>query len=362
MKKRAQAAMEYLLVGSLVTLIIIPTMYVFYGYSQTSNEEVKQSQLNKVGTDIVDIAEQVYYLGEPSRVTIDAAMPEGIMGMEVWKNQEVVFFLNDGSEVSFKSKVNITTSKPCIGRCYGNFTERFHSPGLKSIIIEAKKDHVFIREAGDNQTEQEPIEEDKFYCDEDDDNHYAIESSFSCPSGRSDTEQGDDCNDNDDEMFPGNPEVCDGKDNNCDGSTDEGFTNENCKYVCLANLYKWAGNGDPLNCCGNGAGEGSPYQPSETTCYDGNDNDCNSLTDCDDSSCDGLICTEDGKSECQGGVCKAVSEYCLTPEDDDDDTLTNCEDTDDCPLGASCCPVGETCEEGTMTCQDTVYGPQCFPT
>ncbi|MBA3064027.1 hypothetical protein FP803_01175, partial [Candidatus Woesearchaeota archaeon] len=111
MKKRAQAAMEYLLVGSLVTLIIIPTMYVFYGYSQTSNEEVKQSQLNKVGTDIVDIAEQVYYLGEPSRVTIDAAMPEGIMGMEVWKNQEVVFFLNDGSEVSFKSKVNITTSK-----------------------------------------------------------------------------------------------------------------------------------------------------------------------------------------------------------------------------------------------------------
>ncbi len=32
MKKRAQAAMEYLLVGAMVTLVILPTLYVFYGY------------------------------------------------------------------------------------------------------------------------------------------------------------------------------------------------------------------------------------------------------------------------------------------------------------------------------------------
>ena len=66
MKKRAQAAMEYLLVGSLITLIIIPTIYVFYSYSKSSNKEIEQSQLNKVGTDMVDVAEQVYFLGEPS--------------------------------------------------------------------------------------------------------------------------------------------------------------------------------------------------------------------------------------------------------------------------------------------------------
>ena len=32
-----------------------------------------------------------------------------------------------------------------------------------------------------------------------------------------------DCNDADASMFPGNPEVCDGKDNNCNGSIDDGF-------------------------------------------------------------------------------------------------------------------------------------------
>lgn len=147
MKKRAQAAMEYLLVGAMVTLVILPTLYVFYGYSQTSNEEIRQSQLNKVGTDIVDIAEQVYYLGEPSKITIDETMPEGIKGMEIWCNQELVFFLEDGSEIAFMSKVNITTNQSCSGRCYAKFTQRFYSPGSKNILIEAREDQVFIREA-----------------------------------------------------------------------------------------------------------------------------------------------------------------------------------------------------------------------
>lgn len=289
--------MEYLLVGSLVTLIIIPTLYVFYGYSKSSNKEIEQSQLNKVGTDIVDIAEQVYYLGEPSRVTIDETMPEGIAGIEVWKNKELVFFLNDGSEVAFKSKVNITTTQPCIGRCYGKFTERFHSPGLKSIIIEAKKDHVFIREAGDDQTEQEPVEEDKFYCDEDDDSYYAIESSFSCPSGHSDPEQGDDCDDSDYDINPGVDEECDdNKDNDCDGLAD-----------------------------------------------------CADIVDCPA----GTICNEEGTKTCQEGVCMLIIEDCTNGIDDDGDSLVDCNDVNNCPAGTICNAAG------TKICIDGPYGLEC---
>jgi|GEM_PF-6731420 len=49
--------------------------------------------------------------------------------------------------------------------------------------------------------------------DKDGDGHYAI--SPRCP-------QGDDCNDSDAKVYPGAPEVCDGKDNNCNKVPDEG--------------------------------------------------------------------------------------------------------------------------------------------
>lgn len=43
---------------------------------------------------------------------------------------------------------------------------------------------------------------------------------------------GDDCDDNDDKVYPEAPEVCDGKDNNCDGNKDEGMPDNDVDGVC----------------------------------------------------------------------------------------------------------------------------------
>jgi hypothetical protein len=97
---------------------------------------------------------------------------------------------------------------------------------------------------------------------------------------------GDTCTDSIDVDCGGTETSCDGLDDNCNGVIDEGFTNENCQYVCQNNGYVWTNNGGNLNCCGNDAGEDNPYQPTETSCNDGNDNDCDGDTDYADSDCD----------------------------------------------------------------------------
>ncbi|MBU3941516.1 MAG: hypothetical protein KKF74_01240 [Nanoarchaeota archaeon] len=104
--------------------------------------------VNRFGTQIIDAAEKVYYLGGPSKTTLDLTMPKGVRNMEIWCNQELVFFLADGSELAFKSRVNITTNitaDDASGRCCYNFTKRDYSPGLKHVIVEANGDNVLIR-------------------------------------------------------------------------------------------------------------------------------------------------------------------------------------------------------------------------
>ena len=66
--------------------------------------------------------------------------------------------------------------------------------------------------------------------DADGDGHYTLDS---CKTPK------DDCDDSDPEIYPGAPEICDGKDNNCDGPADEtceGCTQNNTDTGSSANL------------------------------------------------------------------------------------------------------------------------------
>ncbi len=107
---------------------------------------------------------------------------------------------------------------------------------------------------------------------------------------------GNDCLDNPSSPFaattyPGAVETCNGNDDDCDKVVDDGFSAENCQPVCELGGFIWTGNGDPINCCGNNAGEG---EYPEASCEDGIDNDCDGSTDCEDSP----DCDEACKPEC----------------------------------------------------------------
>ena len=116
----------------------------------------------------------------------------------------------------------------------------------------------------------------------------------------------EDCDDNNAEVFPGAAESCDGLDNNCDGSVDEGV---------LSTFYV-DGDGDgygdtaqPVEACEAPEGasalgddcddEDAAFNPgaSETDCDDPNDYNCDGSTGFADNDSDGFAACQ----ECDDG-------------------------------------------------------------
>jgi len=93
---------------------------------------------------------------------------------------------------------------------------------------------------------------------------------------------GGDCDDGDSSMNPGRTEICDGKDNNCNGQKDEGF---NVGQSCTVGVGECARTGQFV-CKADGSGtECNAVAGTPTTeICDGKDNNCNGQTD-EDNVC-----------------------------------------------------------------------------
>ena len=134
--KKGQAATEYILVSSLILIIFIPATILFLINIRNSNDDLAISKLNKIGNDIVDNAVEVFYQGEPAKVTMKESLPAGIVNMTILKDwsssvNQIVFLVSlkgKNNELVFDSDVNID----------GSFTKNQFSRGIKNIVLEAK--------------------------------------------------------------------------------------------------------------------------------------------------------------------------------------------------------------------------------
>jgi hypothetical protein len=122
---------------------------------------------------------------------------------------------------------------------------------------------------------------------------------------------------------------CDGVDSDCDGVVDEGCS---CDYQDSANGLCADQTRDDTGTCQRP----DEYEsPEDSRCNDGKDNDCDGSTDCRDDDCDGRACGEGSGATCQSTICREND--CGDGSDNDEDGDVDCADAD-C-LGTSACPT-----------------------
>ncbi len=156
MHSKAQFAVEYLLVTGFLFMLLLPSLYILYNYSQQSQEQLSLARANEVGNAIVANAEKVYYYGKGSKLTINVAMPtlvdEFYYRCIGEKPCEIVFKIKE-SELGFTTTVPLTSAsscdsnppKKCVFGTNPQEQERLRAGGPKKItLLHTPEDKVDI--------------------------------------------------------------------------------------------------------------------------------------------------------------------------------------------------------------------------
>ena len=114
-------------------VIIIAMMAISQFYARDVTDQVIINQIDRLAKEIVDTAEEVYYLGAPSRETVLAYIPEKVDAIIV-NGTEIVFSvrMQEGvNDIGYPAQVNLSGSINA-------------SQGLRAVIIEAREGYVWI--------------------------------------------------------------------------------------------------------------------------------------------------------------------------------------------------------------------------
>src|SRR3989338_10191933 len=133
--KRGQASIEYLIVAGFVFIVLTILFIVYHEYSQSSRTQLVYNQVDLIGRKIASASEEVFFLGEPTRVRLKIYMPEKISQIDI-SGKSVVFYVKTTSGIS---QIEIPVSVNVTGTIS-------RTQGVKYLKIAAQENNVLISE------------------------------------------------------------------------------------------------------------------------------------------------------------------------------------------------------------------------
>lgn len=127
--------MEYVMIAGFISLVILPTTFLFYSYASDTAAEIDRSQVDKFGRDVIASAETVYYLGHPSRIVLEERLPNDVVSISIDQDPVTGTYL---FAVALRNKGLISNfTFPTSVRILGNFGQRAITSGQKRVRVYA---------------------------------------------------------------------------------------------------------------------------------------------------------------------------------------------------------------------------------
>lgn len=133
-KKEGQVSVEYMFLIGFATIITIPLILIYQTFTQESNDDISSAQIEQVARKIIDSAESMYYLGEPSQTTLKVNIPNNLILVNFSSGYEIVFRIKTKAgeaDIVQNSAVNITGSLPI-------------AKGTYTVTVKAMTDHAEV--------------------------------------------------------------------------------------------------------------------------------------------------------------------------------------------------------------------------
>ncbi|UCD21074.1 MAG: hypothetical protein JSW08_00815 [archaeon] len=137
-KKRGQVSVEFALLIGFITFLLIAIIGIAYYYSGTAKTQIKVNTVDKAGKKIAEAADSIYFLGPPSKATIQVTIPESVYSVE--------FLDTSPFGIHFKVTIKGTARSDMIYDTQGRIEDgggvqtSLSKAGFKTLTLEAKND------------------------------------------------------------------------------------------------------------------------------------------------------------------------------------------------------------------------------